>query len=145
MSRPAPLRREAFSWTRALPTRWMDNDMYGHVNNVVYYSYFDTLIAHFLIDEGGFDPYGGGVLDLAVETGCRFHKPVAFPDVITAGLGVVHLGNSSVRWQIGLFVGDDAEAAADGFFVHVFVDRASGRPIPIPPGVRGAAERIRIA
>jgi acyl-CoA thioester hydrolase len=141
VSRPPAPGRDAFLWFRDLPTRWMDNDMYGHVNNVVYYSYFDTLIAHFLIEEGGFDPYGGSALDLAVETGCRFHRPLAFPDVITGGLAVAHLGTTSVRWRIGLFRGE--EIAADGFFVHVFVDRQSQRPAPIPEGVRRAALRIR--
>ena len=140
--RKPPARRADFPWFRTLQTRWMDNDLYGHVNNVLYYSYFDTLIAHFLMEEGGLDPWGGGVLDIAVETGCRFHRSFRFPEAIEAGLRVARVGNSSVRWEIGLFHGGADAASADGHFVHVFCDRATGRPIPIPDGIRAAIDRL---
>ncbi len=120
----------------------MDNDMYGHVNNVIYYSYFDTAIAHFLMREGGFEPLASPFIDFAVDTGCRFHSPIAFPDRIDAGLRVGRVGRTSVRWEIGLFRNDEQDAAADGHFVHVFVDRADQRPVPVPPGIQGAIDRL---
>ena len=134
-SRPTRLDFRAF---RPIPTRWMDNDIYGHVNNVVYYSYFDTVIAHWLMREGGLDPWQAEVVGMAVETGCRFHRSLAFPDTVHAGLRVGRLGSSSVRYEIGFFRNGDELACADGHFVHVFVDRASQRPVPIPPGIRAA-------
>ncbi len=121
----------------------MDNDIYGHVNNVVYYSYFDTVINRYLIDEGGLDIVDGTVVGIAVETHCRFMTSLQFPDTIDAGLRVGHLGNSSVRYEIGLFREADTEAAAAGHFVHVFVDRGSQEPVPIPPQIRRALERLR--
>lgn len=125
-----------------IPTRWMDNDIYGHVNNVVYYSYFDTVINQYLIEAGGLDIHGGGIIGIAVESQCRFHRSLEFPDVIDAGLRVGRLGNTSVRYEIGLFRRGDEEPAATGHFVHVFVDRASRRPVPIPAGMRAALERL---
>jgi acyl-CoA thioester hydrolase len=142
MERPKPARRADFPWFRTLQTRWMDNDLYGHVNNVLYYSYFDTLIAHFLMEEGGIDPWHGDVLDIAVETGCRFHRSFKFPEPIEAGLRVTRVGNSSVRWEIGLFHEGADAASADGHFVHVFCDRATSRPIPIPDRIRAAIGRL---
>ena len=106
MSRPAPPARAAFGYFSAIATRWMDNDIYGHVNNVVYYSYFDTVINHYLIERGGLDPQRGGVVGMAVETSCRFHRSLAFPDLVHAGLRVGHLGRSSVRYEIGIFRDD---------------------------------------
>jgi acyl-CoA thioester hydrolase len=128
----------------AIPTRWMDNDVYGHVNNVVYYSYFDTLINRYLIDAGGLDFRSGPVIGLAVESLCRFHKSFAYPDTIDGGLRVGRLGTSSVRYEIGLFSDDKAEiqARAEGHFVHVFVDRATQRPTPIPEPMRSALARL---
>ena len=125
-----------------VPTRWMDNDVYGHVNNVHYYSYFDTAIAHFLIGEGGLDPHRDRAIGFCVESGCSFHRGTCFPDRITAGLRVTSLGRSSARYEIGLFRNDEDEAAASGYFVHVFVDRESEQPTPLPDGIRRALSRI---
>jgi acyl-CoA thioester hydrolase len=142
MSRPPRPTRAHYGWFHPLETRWMDNDMYGHVNNVIYYSYFDTAIAHFLIREGGFAPLASPVIDFAVETGCRFHSPLAFPDRIAAGLRVGRVGRTSVRWEIGLFRNEDEDAAADGHFIHVFVDREDQRPVPVPATIRAAIDRL---
>ena len=120
----------------------MDNDVYGHVNNVVYYSYFDTLINRYLIDEGGLDFKQGGVVGIAVETTCRFHKSFAYPENIEAGLAVGHLGTSSVRYEIGLFAAGEEAARADGHFVHVFVERETMRPVPIGDQMRTALQRL---
>lgn len=122
----------------AIPTRWKDNDIYGHVNNVVYYAYFDTVINEYLIRAGGLDIAAGPVIGLAIETMCRFHRELTFPETVDAGLRVGRLGNSSVRYEIALF-GEGAEApAATGHFVHVFVDRATRRPVPVPDAIRTA-------
>lgn len=144
MSRPQPPSRADYRFFSRLDTRWMDNDIYGHVNNVVYYSYFDTVIAHYLMREGGLDPWNGGIVGLAIETGCRFHRSIAFPDTVHAGLRVGHLGRSSVRYEIGIFRNDEDGACADGHFVHVFVERATQRPVAIPDGLRAALQRILI-
>jgi acyl-CoA thioester hydrolase len=124
-----------------IPTRWMDNDLYGHVNNVVYYSYFDTVVNRYLIDPGGLDIHKGTVVGIVAETQCRFFKSFAYPEVVDAGLRVGRLGNSSVRYEIGLF-GEEDTARAEGHFVHVFVDRASNKPVPMPPGIRAALQRL---
>ncbi|MFM9849627.1 MAG: acyl-CoA thioesterase [Hyphomicrobiaceae bacterium] len=124
-----------------IPTRWMDNDLYGHVNNVVYYSYFDTVVNRYLIDPGGLDIHKGTVVGIVAETQCRFFKSFAYPEIVDAGLRVGRLGNSSVRYEIGLF-GEEDTARAEGHFVHVFVDRASNKPVPIPPGIRAALQRL---
>lgn len=134
--------RARYRHFRVIPTRWMDNDVYGHVNNVVYYSYFDTVITGYLITEGGLDFRAGAVIGFAVESQCRFHAPLAFPDEIDAGLRVGHLGRTSVRYEIGLFHRGATEAAADGHFVHVFVERATRQPMAIPPPIRAALERL---
>jgi acyl-CoA thioester hydrolase len=126
----------------AIPTRWGDNDVYGHVNNVEYYAFFDTVINAWLIAEGGLDIHGGDVIGLCAESHCEFHAPLAFPEVVQAGLRVGRLGRTSVRYEIGLFGGRSAEPAATGWFVHVFVDRAGRRPAEIPARVRGALERL---
>jgi acyl-CoA thioester hydrolase len=126
-------------------TRWMDNDVYGHVNNVHYYSYFDTAIAHFLIAEGGLDPWRDPVIGYCVESSCRFAKALRFPDPVSAGLRVERLGRSSCVYRIGIFRGDEDEAAAHGHFVHVFVDRDSERPVAIPRRIRAALERLHEA
>ncbi len=141
-SRPEPPRRGDFPYFRSITTRWMDNDLYGHVNNVVYYSYFDTVIAHYLMEEGGLDPWRGEVIGYAVESGCRYFRPLAFPDRVEAGLRVARLGNSSVTYAVGIFRNDEEEACAAGHFVHVFVDRKSERPVPLPPALRRALARI---
>jgi acyl-CoA thioester hydrolase len=139
-----PETRDRYKHFLAIPTRWMDNDIYGHVNNVVYYSYFDTVINRFLIDRGGLDIHAAPVIGIAVETLCKFRSSLAFPQEIDAGLRVGHLGNSSVRYEVGLFARGDNEAAAHGHFVHVFVERTSQRPVPIPPAIRAALETIKI-
>ena len=138
----APPRRDQYPHFLAVPTRWMDNDVYGHVNNVVYYAYFDTVINRFLIAEGGLDIAGGAVLGVAAESHCRYRRAVSFPTDLDAGLRVGKLGRTSVRYEIGLFPQGEAEVAAEGWFVHVFVDRATRRPAAIPEPLRGALGRL---
>ncbi len=121
-----------------IPTRWMDNDVYGHVNNVVYYSYFDTVVNRYLIDAGALEIETSPVIGLVVETGCRYFAPITFPDRVDAGLRVARLGNSSVRYEVGLFRNDDPTPAASGHFVHVYVDRETRRPVPLPDPLRAA-------
>lgn len=123
-------------------TRWSDNDIYGHVNNVVYYSYFDTAANRYLIEEGGLDINGGDTVGFVVNSGCEYHAPISYPETIEAGVRVDKLGNSSVRYGIAIFKGGVEKAVAHGHFVHVFVDRVSNRSVPIPPGLRSALERI---
>ena len=125
-----------------IPTRWNDNDVYGHVNNVEYYAFFDTVINAYLIREGGLDIHGGEVIGLCAESHCEFRGPLAFPETVTAGLRVGHLGRSSVRYEIGLYGEDADEPAATGWFVHVFVDRETRRPVDIPRGIRLALEAL---
>ena len=136
--------RDRYPHFLSIQTRWSDNDIYGHVNNVTYYSYFDTVVNCFLIDQGGLDIETDSVIGVAVETMCKFNKPLAYPEVLEAGLRVGKLGNSSVRYEIGIFQEGAAEAAAMGHFVHVFVDRATGKPAPIPDAIRSARERIKV-
>lgn len=137
--------RGAYPHFLSIPTRWMDNDIYGHVNNVVYYAYFDTVINEYLICEGGLDIHHGQIVGLAVETQCRFHRSLSFPEVIDAGLRVGHLGTSSVRYEIGLFRRDEDKPAATGHFVHVFVDRTKQKPTAIPERIRNCLERLKIS
>jgi acyl-CoA thioester hydrolase len=136
--------REEFAWIHQVPTRWGDNDIYGHVNNVEYFAFFDTVINHWLIHEGGLDIHRGEVIGLCAESHCVYHAALAFPDVIDAGLRVGHLGRSSVRYELGLFRAGDAEPAATGWFVHVFVDRATRQPSSMPAQLRGALERLQV-
>jgi acyl-CoA thioester hydrolase len=138
MTESAIDRRADYPHFLTITTRWMDNDLYGHVNNVVYYSFFDTVINQYLIRVGGLDIHGGPIIGLAVETMCRFHRPLTYPDPVDAGLRVGTLGNSSVRYEVGLFAASEDEPAATGHFVHVFVDRSSRRPVPIPATIRAA-------
>ena len=126
----------------AIPTRWMDNDIYGHVNNVTYYSYFDTAVNEHLIRVAGLDIANDPVVGYVVETMCRYRKPLTFPETIEAGLRVVRLGTSSVTYEIGIFRTDDGEAAATGHFVHVWVNRTTQRPAPIPPKIRAALQSL---
>jgi acyl-CoA thioester hydrolase len=132
---------DEFPHVASIPTRWADNDVYGHVNNVEYYAFFDTVINAWLIREGGLDIHAGPVIGLCAESHCEFLAPLAFPETVSAGLRVGHLGRSSVRYEIGLF-GEGGEVAATGWFVHVFVDRASRRPVDIPDGLRDALARL---
>jgi acyl-CoA thioester hydrolase len=135
---PAAEPRAAYRHFLAIPTRWMDNDSYGHVNNVTYYSYFDTAVNEHLIRVGGLDIAAGPAIGLVVETSCRFHRSLSFPDLVDAGLRVARLGRSSVVYEIGLYrQGDDAPAAT-GRFVHVWVDRATQRPLDVPVAIRAA-------
>ncbi len=134
--------RERYVHFYPIETRWHDNDVYGHVNNVIYYSYFDTAVNNWLITEAGLDVAGGEVIGVVAETGCRFLRSLAFPDALEAGLRVSKLGRTSVRWEIGIFRRGEPLAAARGHFVHVFVDRASRRPAPIPARIRAALERL---
>jgi len=138
MAETAIERRVDYPHFLAITTRWMDNDLYGHINNVVYYSFFDTVINHYLINAGGLDIHQGRVIGLAVETMCRFYRPLAYPDPVDAGLRVGKLGRSSVRYEIGLFSPGHDEPAATGHFIHVFVERATRRPAPIPATIRAA-------
>jgi len=135
-------RRSDYLHFLAIPTRWMDNDVYGHVNNVVYYSYFDTVINEYLIRAGGLDIHAGNVVGYAVESTCRFHRSFSFPDKIDAGLRVGHLGNSSVRYEIALFREGEEKAAATGHFVHVFVDRQTDKPTEIPASIRACLLKL---
>jgi acyl-CoA thioester hydrolase len=137
-----PHRRADYAHHAPIATRWMDNDVYGHVNNVVYYSYFDTVINRWLIDQGGLD-IQGATIGLCVESRCAYLRAAAFPQALDAGLRVSHLGRSSVRYEIAIFAANDDAALAQGEFVHVFVDRATRRPVAIPPPLRLALERLR--
>ena len=138
-------RRTGYRSFLTVPTRWMDNDAYGHVNNVTYYSYFDTAVNEHLIRAGGLDIRGAPVIGLVVETFCRFHKSLTFPDVVDVGLRVSKLGSSSVTYEIGLFRQGDDDPAATGHFVHVWVDRATGRPTPVPSVVRTALQALLVS
>ncbi|MCB5205229.1 acyl-CoA thioesterase [Neorhizobium sp. T786] len=142
--RQAPQGRDAYKIFRTLTTRWSDNDIYGHMNNVIHYSIFDTAVNGFLIENGALDMKGGQEVFLVVETGCRYYAEMAFPDVVTAGIRVARLGNSSVRYEIGLFRNDDEMATAEGFFVHVNIDRLSRRPLPFGNTVRGLLEPLLV-
>ncbi len=136
--------RDRYQYFLELQTRWMDNDLYGHVNNVTYYSYFDTVVNKFLIDRGGLDIHRAPTIGVVVESHCNYRQAIAYPDVIVCGLRVGKLGNSSVRYEVGIFSGALDEAAASGHFVHVFVERESNRPVPIPDPIRGALEGIQV-
>ena len=134
--------RSDYPHSRELPTRWADNDVYGHVNNVEYYAFFDTVINAYLIEAGGLDIHRGAVIGLCAESHCAYRAAFAFPETVEAGLRVSKLGRSSVRYEIGLFSVGAEEAAAEGWFVHVFVDRETRRSAPIPERVRAALEAL---
>lgn len=140
--RPAPSPRSAYRVFQTITTRWMDNDIYGHMNNVVHYSLFDTAVNGWLIENGVLDIHTGAQIGLVVETGCRYFSEMSFPDKVTAGIRVARLGRSSVRYEVGLFRNEEQSATAEGFFVHVYVDRASRQPAPIKPPLRAALEGI---
>ncbi len=142
MDRPQPLPATAFAHFADITTRWIDNDVYGHVNNVVYYEFFDTVVNGYLIAQGALDIAKGAVIGLVAETHCNYFKPVAFPDKLRAGLRVTKLGTSSVRYEVGIFRNGDDMAAAQGHFVHVYVDRASGRPVPLPETLKQALKPL---
>ncbi|MDI6025705.1 thioesterase family protein [Corticibacterium sp. UT-5YL-CI-8] len=137
--------RGGYKTFRTITTRWMDNDVYGHMNNVVHYSLFDTAVNGWLVEQGVLDFHAGDQVGLVVETGCRYFAEIAFPDVVHAGIRVARLGSSSVRYEIGLFRNDEETAAAEGFFVHVYVDRVSRRPKPLNEGLRDVLATIASA
>ena len=132
MSRTPLKGREAYAAWREIGTRWADDDAYGHVNNTVYYQWFDTAVNAWLIEAGLLDVAAGDPIGLVVETGCRYARPLSFPEPVEVGLAVERLGGSSVRYRLGVFGRGDAEAAAEGYFVHVYVGRESRRPVPLP-------------
>ena len=134
--RPRRGSRDDYAVFRSIPTRWMDNDVYGHVNNVIYYSFFDTAVNAMLIEAGLLDLACSPIIGLVVETGCRYAAPISFPETIEAGIRVAKLGTSSVRYDVGLFKDSEAEAVAEGHFVHVYVDRDTRRPTPLPDTLR---------
>jgi acyl-CoA thioester hydrolase len=136
--RPEPQQRSSYRLFRPIATRWSDNDVYGHINNVVYYSYFDTAVNSYLIEAGAIDIHEGAVIGLVVQTQCDYFAPLAFPLPLEAGLRVSHKGSSSVRYEIGLFAADHELTAAAGHFVHVYVDRQTRRPVPLPTSLKSA-------
>jgi acyl-CoA thioester hydrolase len=138
MSDAVTPRRGDFRVIRTIPTRWMDNDHYGHVNNVAYYSFFDTAVNGFLIEAAGTDIRDLPAIGIVAESSCTFLSAISFPDIIHAGLAIEKLGTKSVVYRIALFRGDDQEACAVGRFVHVYVDRQSRRPVEIPPVIKNA-------
>jgi len=142
--RAIPEGRSDYRAFRTITTRWMDNDAYGHVNNVVYYSYFDTAVNQHLIEAGWLDIASGSVIGLVVETQCRYFSPLAFPDPVTAGIRVARTGTSSVRYEIALFRGASETASAQGHFVHVYVERANGRPVPLPDDLKRALAPLMV-
>lgn len=143
-SRVAFLPRDAYPFIRRLQTRWADNDVYGHVNNVVFYAWFDTAVNAYLVEASLLDIEQGAMIGLVVETGCRYARSVRFPESVKVGIRVAHLGTSSVRYELGLFTEGHEAAAAEGHFVHVYVDRGTRRPVPLPKAWRAALAAIQI-
>lgn len=141
-TKPQPEPRSAYRAFRTITTRWMDNDAYGHVNNVVYYSWFDTAVNAHLIERGVLDIHHGRTIGLVIETQCNYFAPLAFPQTIEAGLRVARLGISSVHYEVGLFAQGEPLTAAKGHFVHVYVDRETRRPVPLPPDLKSVLEQL---
>jgi acyl-CoA thioester hydrolase len=133
---------DEYPYRRVLGTRWADNDIYGHVNNVRYFAFFDTAINDWLVREGGLDIHGGDVIGVCAESHCAYTAAISFPDAVDVGLRAGRIGSSSVRYELAVFKEDEAEPAATGWFVHVFVDRATRRPVPFPAQLRAALERL---
>jgi len=142
-STPQPEPRSAYKAFRTISTRWMDNDAYGHVNNVVYYSWFDTVVNAHLIEHGALDVRNGGTIGLVIETQCNYFSPVEFPQTVEAGLRVARMGRSSVRYEVGLFVQGAALTSAKGHFIHVYVDRDQRRPTDLPPQLKTVLEALQ--
>jgi acyl-CoA thioester hydrolase len=147
-TRPQAEPRSAYRVFRPIGTRWMDNDVYGHVNNVVYYSWFDTAVNGHLIDSGAIDIHEGAVIGLVVETQCNYFAPLAFPDPVLAGIRVAQVGSSSVRYEVGLFSGKPGDpsaekTAAKGHFIHVYVDKQTRRPVALPPQLLSVLEQLK--
>ena len=142
--RPQAESRSAYKAFRNIGTRWSDNDVYGHVNNVVYYSWFDTAVNGLLIEQGAIDIHTGTVIGLVIETQCNYFAPLAFPESVVAGIRVAHIGSSSVRYEVGLFHADESQlCAAHGHFIHVYVDRDTRRPTPLPPELLFVLETLK--
>lgn len=144
MPKQTPATRDAYRHFQTIPTRWMDNDVYGHVNNVVYYSYFDTVVNQYLIEKGVLNFESSEIIGLVVETQCNYFEPITFPDTVHAGLRVARLGNSSVRYEIGLFRNNGSTAAAQGHFVHVYVNRATRRSAPVPADMGAVLQSLLV-
>ena len=142
-SRPTVAPRSRYRRFIPLSTRWRDNDAYGHLNNIVYLSLFDTAVNSMLVDAGLLDIADGEVIGLVVESHCNFFAPLAFPQPVEAGLAVSHVGSSSLRYEIGIFAAGAAETAAHGYLVHVYVDRRSRRPVPLPAGLLALAKELQ--
>jgi len=142
-ARPVPEPRSAYQAFRSITTRWADNDVYGHVNNVIYYSWFDTAVNAYLIEQGALDVQQGEVIGLVIETQCNYFAPLAFPQTIEAGIRVARLGSSSVRYEVGLFAQGASTASAQGHFVHVYVGRDDRRPKPLPQRLRVALASLQ--
>ena len=144
MAKAQPPQRSAYQWFTPITTRWSDNDIYGHVNNVVYYSYFDSIANRYLIEVGGLDIHDGGTVGLVVNSGCDYFAPIAYPQAVEGALRVDRLGNSSVQYGIGIFLEGEETACANGTFTHVFVDRETNRPVAIPDSMREALAAIAV-
>lgn len=147
-TRPQAEPRSAYRIFRPIGTRWSDNDVYGHVNNVVYYSWFDTAVNGYLIESGAIDIHDGAVIGLVIETQCNYFSPLSFPEPVLAGIRVAHVGSSSVRYEVGLFSARDGDpvgqmTAARGHFIHVYVDRQTRRPVPLPPRLLNLLETLK--
>lgn len=144
MSRTPAEARKDFAVFHKIETRWKDNDVYGHVNNVVYYSYIDTAVNAFLIKQGVLDIQSSKIVGLVAETQCRYNSSLAFPDTVHVGLRLAHLGNSSIRYEFGVFRNDEDVASAQGYFVHVYVDTETNKTVPMPQTLVRAAELLRV-
>ncbi|WP_036594137.1 acyl-CoA thioesterase [Ottowia thiooxydans] len=142
-ARPQPELRETYRAFRPITTRWMDNDQYGHVNNVIYYSWFDTAVNAHLIEQGVLDTENGSTIGFVIETQCQYFAPLSFPQTVEAGIRVGHIGSSSVRYEVGLFAQGAEMTAAKGHFVHVYVDRETRRPVPLPQELKAVLEQLR--
>jgi acyl-CoA thioester hydrolase len=136
--KPEKPKRGDYKHIAPLQTRWADNDIYGHVNNVAYYGFFDTIVNEYLISAGALDIHNGAVIGLVVETHCNYYAPAAFPDALEGALRVAHIGNSSVRYELGIFKKGEDAPLAEGHFVHVYVDRINRKPSPLPDALRAA-------
>lgn len=142
--RPQPQLRGAYAHFQRITTRWSDNDVYGHVNNVVYYSWFDAAVNRYLIEQGALDIHAGGTIGLVIETHCNYFAPVAFPQEVDVGIRVASVGRSSVRYEVGIFVVGEEASAACGHFVHVYVDRTERRPVVLPASLLRAVTAIQL-
>ena len=142
--RPQPQPRQSYAVFRDIGTRWSDNDVYGHVNNVVYYSWFDTAVNAYLMEHGALDIHAGQTIGLVIETQCNYFASLAFPQMVEAGIRVAHMGSSSVRYEVGIFAKGEELSAAAGHFVHVYVDRESRRPVPLPEALRRALQSLQV-